>query len=219
MEDIFADKFGIKFTSNLIYDHIHNTSAFEIKSEINKNNKARLNFTYKNLEYLYVNNIEKYKNYSGKKIMKKVIELGLKLNVKYVELCDYSMFSLGDYNGLSIALAPFYIITTGSSWYNKLGFKSDKTLDEIIENDKIINQLLIDIIDIKYCEKFQEHFPEIDIKLKSLKHIFMYLKKHYINNKTERKKMTYLQTQIMEDLSLELYYILSYEPTLKHYYI
>ena len=54
MEDIFAETFGIKFTSNKVFDVIHKTSAFEIKSEINKNNLCKINFTYKEYEYLYV---------------------------------------------------------------------------------------------------------------------------------------------------------------------
>ena len=218
MEDIFADTFGIKFTSNLIYDYINNTSAIEIRSEINRNNKNKIIFTYKEAEYLYVYHIEKYKNFSGTTIMKKVIELGKKLKVRYIELCDYAMFNLGDYKDLSISLAPFHIITTGSSWYNKLGFKSDNTNDEILENEKTINLYLCDLVDNEYCERFQEEFPEIDIKNKTLKQIFVYLKQTYISNKPERKKMTYFQSYLLEDLTLDLYYILSYEPTLKYYF-
>jgi hypothetical protein len=218
MEDIFADTFGIQFTSNIVFDAIHNTNAFEIKSKISENNKSIINFTYKEAEYLYVYNIEKYENYSGTTIMKKVIELGKKLNVKYIELCDYAMFNLGDYKDLSLSLAPFHIITTGSSWYNKLGFKSDNTNDEILENEKTINLYLCDLVDNEYCERFQEEFPEIDIKNKTLKQIFIYLKQTYVNNKPERKKMTYSQSYLLEDLTLDLFYILSYEPTLRYYF-
>lgn len=218
MEDIFADTFGIQFTSNIVFDAIHNTNAFEIKSKISENNKSIINFTYKEAEYLYVYNIEKYENYSGTTIMKKVIELGKKLNVKYIELCDYAMFNLGDYKDLSLSLAPFHIITTGSSWYNKLGFKSDNTNDEILENEKTINLYLCDLVDNEYCERFQEEFPEIDIKNKTLKQIFVYLKQTYVNNKLERKKMTYSQSYLLEDLTLDLFYILSYEPTLRYYF-
>lgn len=219
MEDIFADAFEIKFTSSLVFDYIHKTNAFEIKSEINENNKSKINFTYKQDEYLYVYNIEKYNNKSGTTIMKKVIELGQKLNVKYIELCDYAMFNLGDYKDLSVVLASFHIITTGSSWYNKLGFKSDNTNDEILENEKIINLYLCDLVDDEYCERFQENFPEIDIVEKTLKQIFVYLKQTYINKKQERKKMTYLQSYLLEDLTLDLLYILCYEPTLRYYFV
>jgi hypothetical protein len=218
MEDLFADTFGIKFTSNIVFDSIHNTSAVEIKSEINENNKSKINFTYKEAEYLYVYNIEKYENFSGTTIMKNVIKLGQKLNVKYIELCDYAMFNLGDYKDLSVALAPFHIITTGSSWYNKLGFKSETTNDEKIENEKIINLYLCNLVDNKYCERFEENFPEIDIKKKTLKQIFVYLKKTYINNKPERKKLTHSQSYLLEDLTLDLFYILSYESTLRYYF-
>ena len=219
MEDLFADTFGIEFTSKIIFDSIHKTNALEIKSVINENNTKKINFTYKEAEYLYVYNIEKYKNYSGTTIMKKVIELGKKLNVKYIELCDCAMFKLGDYKDLSICLAPFHIITTGFSWYNKLGFKSDATNDEILENEKIINLYLFDLVDDEYCERFQETFPEIDIEEKTLKQIFVYLKEIYINNKPERKKMTYLQSHLLEDFTLDLYDILSYEPTLRYYFV
>ena len=218
MEELFADTFGIQFTSNIVFDAIHNTNAFEIKSKISENNKSKINFTYKEAEYLYVYNIEKYDNFSGTTIMKKVIELGKKLNVKYIELCDYAMFNLGDYKDLSISLAPFHIITTGSSWYNKLGFKSDTTNDEIIENEKIINLYLCDLVDDEYCERFEENFPEINIKNKTLKQIFIYLKQTYINHKSERKKMTYSQSYLLEDLTLDLFYILNYEPTLRYYF-
>ena len=218
MEDIFADTFGLKFTSNIVFDSIHNTSAVEIKSIINENNKSKINFTYKEAEYLYVYNIEKYENYSGTTIMKKVIELGKKLNVKYIELCDYAMFNLGDYKDLSISLAPFHIITTGSSWYNKLGFKSNTTNNEILENEKIVNLHLCELIDDEYCERVKENFPEIDITKLSLKQIFVYLKRTYINNKPERKQMTYSQSYLLEDLTLDLFYILCYEPTLRYYF-
>lgn len=219
MEDLFADTFGIKFTSNLVFDGIKNTTAFEIKSKISENSKIKLNFTYKETEYLYVYNIEKYDTISGTNIMKKIIELGKELNVKYIELCDYAMFKLGDYKDISIALAPFHIITTGSSWYNKLGFKSNKTNDEIIENEKIINLFLGDLFDAEYCERFKRSFPEIDIKKQTLKQIFIYLKKTHINHKAERKKMTYSQSQIIENLTLDLCYILSYEPSLKYNFV
>jgi hypothetical protein len=218
MEDIFADTFGIKFTSNIVFDSIHNTNAYEIKSVINENNKSKINFTYKENEYLYVYNIEKYENVSGTTIMKKVIELGKKLNVKYIELCDYAMFNLGDYKELSISLAPFHIITTGSSWYNKLGFKSESTKDEIIENEKKINLYLSDLIDGEYCARFKESFLECDIEKETLKQIFVYLKKTYINHKQERKKMTYLQSNLLEELTLDLFYILCYEPSLRYYF-
>ena len=218
MEDIFADTFGIKFASNIVFDSIHNTNAYEIKSVINENNKSKINFTYKEAEYLYVYNIEKYENYSGTTIMKKVIELGKKLNVKYIELCDYAMFNLGDYKELSICLAPFHIITTGSSWYNKLGFKSETTYDEILENEKIINLHLCELIDDEYCERFKENFPEIDITKLSLKQIFVYLKQTYINRNEERKKLTYSQSYLLEDFTQDLCYILSYEPLLRYYF-
>jgi hypothetical protein len=216
MEDIFADTFGIKFTSKLVFDGLHNTSAFEIKSEINEVNTTKLNFTYKEGEYLYVYNIEKYKDNCGTEIMKNVIELGRKLKVKYIELCDYAMFNLGDYNNVSIALAPFHIITTGSSWYNKLGFKSNKTNNEIIENEKIINQFLSKIIDIEYYNQIQQCFPDIDTN-SSIKEVFLQLKTIYINNKPDRKKMTYSQSQIIENLTLDFCQILDYEPTLRYY--
>jgi hypothetical protein len=219
MEDIFAVTFGIKFTTNLVFDVINNTTAFEIKSIINESNKGKINFTYKETEYLYVYNIEKYENFSGTKIMKKTIELGKKLNVKYIELCDNAMFNLGDYTDLSIALAPFHIITTGTSWYNKFGFKSDNTSNEMIENEKIKNLSLIDIVDGRYCKRFKENFPEYDINKKKIKEIFDYLKRTYINNKRERKKMTHSQSYLLEDLTLDLFYILSYEPTLRYYFV
>ena len=219
MEEIFADTFGMKFTSNIVFDNIHQTNAYEIKSKINENNRSKINFTYKEAEYLYVYNIEKYKNFSGTTIMKKIIDLGQRLNVKYIELCDYAMFNLGDYKDVSISLASFHIITTGSSWYNKLGFKSDTTNDEIIKNEKKINLYLCDLVDDEYCKRFEESFPEIDIKDKTLKQIFVYLKQIYINNKPERKKMTYLQSYLLEDLTIDLFYKLSYEPSLKYYFV
>lgn len=219
MEDQFADAFGMKFKSKIVFDGIKKTSAYEIKSEINESNNIKLNFTYKEDEYLYVYNIEKFNNFSGTTIMRKVIELGKKLNVKYIELCDYAMFNLGDYKDLSICLASFHIVTTGSSWYNKLGFKSESTNDELIENEKIINLYLCDLIDEEYYERFQESFPDIDIEEKTLKEIFVYLKQIYINNKPERKKMTNTQSKIVEDLTLDLLYKLSYEPSLKYYFV
>lgn len=219
MEDIFADAFGMKFISKLVFDGIKKTAAYEIKSKINENNKIKLNFTYKEAEYLYVYNIEKYENFSGTTIMKKIIDLGKKLNVKYIELCDCAMFNLGDYKDFSICLASFHIVTTGSSWYNKIGFKSDTTNDELLKNEKLISLYLCDLIDDEYCERIQESFPEIDIEKKTLKQIFDYLKQIYINNKLDRKKMTNNQSKIVEDLTLDLLYILSYEPSLKYYFV
>ena len=100
-----------------------------------------------------------------------------------------------------------------------MGFKSDATNDEILENEKIINLYLFDLVDDEYCERFQETFPEIDIEEKTLKQILVYLKEIYINNKPERKKMTYLQSHLLEDFTLDLYDILSYEPTLRYYFV
>jgi hypothetical protein len=216
MEQIFNTTFGIIFKSNICHDRIHNTEAIEIKNKIHK-----LNFIVKKFDYLYVNNIAKYKDDTynliiGKEIIHRVIIIGKILKVKYVELNDFSMINLGDFKEYSIALAPFEIITTGTSWYNKLGFKSQLFTEEKLKNEKINNTQFNNLIeDYKLLNQFNEHFA--DTNGKTLKQIFMYLKKNYINRNNDRIQMTCQQSNIIEILTIYLCDILHYETNLIYY--
>ena len=222
MEKQFELLFGLSFETKLIFDRIHNCDAIQIKNAENK-----IIFSVKDLEYLYVNNIQKYcdKNQvqvGGKEIMNRIIQLGGILNVKYIELNDCAMINLGDYKEFSIALAPIEIITTGISWYNKLGFISKNSDEEIIENEKINNTLFDELIctefGYKKLDRFKENFKEIDYDGKTLKQIFGYLKETYINRDHKmRKKMTLRQSDIIEELTIDFCDILCYETTLRHY--
>jgi hypothetical protein len=213
MEEIFNKTFGITFKLNVCQDRINNTEAIEIKNEIHK-----LIFTVKKFDYLYVNNIAKYKDDTynvifGKEIIKRVIIIGNFLKVKYVELNDLAMINLGDFKEYSIALAPFEIITTGTSWYNKLGFKSESFTEEKLKNEKINNTQFNNLIDdYKLLNQFNEHFS--DTSNKTLKEIFMYLKRNYINRNNDRIKMTCQQSNIIEILTIYLCDILHYETNL-----
>lgn len=210
MEELFGSIFGLTFKSTNIVDRLHNnTNAIQLKNEDNK-----IIFVLKELEYLYVNNIQKYGDYTGNEIIQNIIQIGKLLNFRYIELNDCAMFNLGEYNNFSIALAPFEIITSGMSWYNKLGFKNDNTDDEILKNKQISNSHFDNLISTKLLSKFNEHF--IDTHEKTLKHIFMHLKYNYINRNKNRIKMTYEQSDILEELTLELCDILIYETTLRY---
>jgi len=73
-------------------------------------------------QYIYIHNIEKCSQLTGTEKLKRVIDFGKHIKVKYIRLYDGSCVASN--TCLFIALASFEILTTGNSWYNKFGFRS-----------------------------------------------------------------------------------------------
>ncbi len=104
--------------------------------------------------HIYVNSLEKCAPYSGTEILEQIVQFGKEMNVDYITLSDKS--SIGPFN-----LYVLEILTTGQSWYNRLGFYSSVHAQEV-EFNTFVSQLPFETLMIyrKYLSHIQS-FPQI----------------------------------------------------------
>ncbi len=146
------------------------------------------NKTSSNLEYLI--------NYA------KYLKNNLIDNLEYIFLEDASCIKD---NGVYLSLLS--ILTTGESWYNRFGFKSDDYDHEIEHNDRIIKmnimefiKLIIDDINNSLIQRIMLFFEKYD-KSKSVKNVFIEIKKQLIQNKISEEDINIIK-KILEIASL-----------------
>jgi hypothetical protein len=132
-------------------------------------------------QYIYIHNIEKCSQLTGTEKLKKVIDFGKHIKVKYIRLYDGSCVASN--TCLFIALASFEILTTGNSWYNKFGFRSptsdlEKSYNTFIGEIPFITLIDFDIFlqnihtYIFLSKKFKKYYyKEKNIFINQLKYI------------------------------------------------
>jgi hypothetical protein len=144
--------------------------------------------------------------------LQKIIDFGRHIHVKYIELSDESMVDSNTCKS-SVALAAFEILTSGSSWYNKHGFKSEYHDNETIQNEKISNTLFDKIITEKIKKNFKNQFFETNGK--TLKDVLLELKHRYLK-RGYTELLDQEQCKTIEDLTMYLNYeIIVYNNRLK----
>ena len=133
-------------------------------------------------------NLEALKKYA-KYLKKNFID-----NLRYISLIDISCIK--DNN---VYLSLLSILTTGESWYNRFGFKSDDYDHEIEHNSRIIQMNIMDFISSiikniyriknylnetteKLIEKINDFIEKYD-KSKSINDVFIEIKKQLIENR------------------------------------
>ena len=130
-----------------------------------------------------INKIEKC-GISGSNILKKIEQFAKRCSVESIYLEDQSQIDVcrekrySDRNE-TLDLATLKIVTTGQSWYNSLGYKSEYYEEERIINEYFMNTLYSDFIN-KQTPSLKEAgatlFPEIDVN-QSVKSYFNHVLK------------------------------------------
>jgi hypothetical protein len=168
-----------------------------------------------NDRHIYLDALEKcQRGVSGTKILRKIIDLGRIINVKYIGLEDSSFFTI---DNKSYLIAPLEILTTGKSWYNRFGFESSEIKDEIIQNDSVSKMSFKNVLDDlilegkNIYEEFSENFPDIINRDedKTIKDVLIELKKRYLN-KNATEKLTEEQKDLVDNLLVYLDTIIYY---------
>jgi hypothetical protein len=185
-----------------------------VKDEINR---ACLKITLRT-EMLEVNNLDKCKNISGTDILKNIIRYAKHKRVPKICLFDESNVMVCD-GDIKIPLSSLKILSTGESWYNSFGFKSDYYEEEIKQNREFISKKFKDVVDIgdviyyQVLEKIIGKNSE-EIAEKSVQQIFQ---KIALYLKTKYSVCDYYDEEdigIIKDLILDLRHRLLYDPFL-----
>ena len=112
---------------------------------------------------------------TGKKIVRKIINIANDLKITNIELQDQSYIIFKDEKDelkCSIKLAPLNIILKGQNWYNTMGFVYDDFKDDKIKNDVLISKSTTEILNnidniVGDLEKYDEDY----IRLKAFKEL------------------------------------------------
>jgi len=114
---------------------------------------------------IHINHLNKCAGGSGTFLLNSIDELAKLVDVKIIRLEDGSRIN-DDNCRISYPLKTLYILTTGRSWYNSLGYmlsteNPDTTQEEIdINHEMLINMNIVDFINlckIKQMEKYKDN--------------------------------------------------------------
>jgi len=201
----FFKDMNLSFTIRKQVDRIHNND----NNYFLMSNVCKIYLSICPTKYIYINNIEKCLDYTGTEILQKIIDLGRHLHVEYIELSDYSMVDSNTCKKSSVSLAAFEILTSGSSWYNKQGFKSEYYEIEKEKNTIISNTLFDRIIPENIKKIFEEQFPDIITIDKTLKDVLLELKHRYLK-RVYTELLNEQQCKTIEILTMHLNDIIVY---------
>ena len=116
-----------------------------------------------NIDKINIGPIKKCIDLSGNQIIELVENIARELNIFKITLDDVSQLNIINEheNKCTFDLALISILTSGMSWYNKLGYRSNNFTNEFEHNSKIINMTLTDFLNfglIKKKKKFTAQF-------------------------------------------------------------
>jgi hypothetical protein len=205
----FFKDINLSFTINKQSDPIHNYE----NNYFLMSTKCEIYLSIYPTKYIYINNIEKCLPYTGTEILQKIIAFGRQLPVQYIELADYSMVD-SNICKLSVAFAAFEILTSGSSWYNKQGFRSKDTDNDTIQNKIISNSLFDTIIPENIKIIFKEQFSDIITIDRTIKDVLLELKHRYLK-RVYTELLNEQQCKTIKDLTMYLNDIIVYNNNLK----
>lgn len=117
--------------------------------------------------YIKIELLNKCRNgLSGKKLLHIIREYAEeRMDITHIELQDASLITnVCVNNSYRFSLADLYILSTGKSWYNSFGYKSNNYSNEISHNRKLLDMNIIDFIYLcnskKYYPSSQEEMEE-----------------------------------------------------------
>jgi hypothetical protein len=143
IKNVFTNDF---YDVSLIRNETHQTYSINIKNTTE--NCITITFDYNN-QLIFIDYLSKCGNITGTQLLQKIDNLVSELNktsssqtkpaFKSVELFDDSTihFSYPIYPDVSVKLSTFKILTTGESWYNSMGYKSNDYDNEKTHNASI----------------------------------------------------------------------------------
>jgi hypothetical protein len=106
-------------------------------------------------DHIYITGLHKCGTTTGNNLLEKFDLLAQQIpNMNYIKLDDESNIKMCRQQ---IQLYTLKILITGQSWYNKYGYGSDYTQDEILNNKKIINMPYERFRDMVYAQRLERN--------------------------------------------------------------
>ena len=115
---------------------------------------------------LKVSRLAKCNGVNGDSLLKMIDQLAASIPfVEYVTLTDRAHVMIC---GVDINLAHLKILTTGSSWYNRFGYKSNDHADDVAHNAVVINETMDNALE--HAKRLSNFERSIEIPRKELFH-------------------------------------------------
>lgn len=112
---------------------------------IDKQQRSCVDFTIKE-DLIYVDWLTNCNSGSGTTLLHKVEQIAIEMGILKIELMDASQITTPCKKGISLQLLS--ILTTGKSWYNKLGYVCEQQSEIDSYNNSLIQMKFADFIDI-----------------------------------------------------------------------
>lgn len=123
---------------------------------IDKQQKSCVDFII-NEDSIYVDWLTNCSSGSGTTLLHKVEQLAVEMGIFKIALMDASQITTPCNKGVSLQLLS--ILTTGKSWYNKLGYVCEKQSEIDDYNNSIIHMLFSDFIDMIH-DIIEKNYPD-----------------------------------------------------------
>jgi hypothetical protein len=114
---------------------------------IDKHQHSCVDFTIKE-DLIYVDWLANCSSGSGTTLLHKVEQIAVEMGILKIELMDASQITTPCKKGISLQLLS--ILTTGKSWYNKLGYVCENQSEIYSYNNSLIRMKFADFIDRVY---------------------------------------------------------------------
>jgi hypothetical protein len=150
-----------------IIERVFPNNAFDKKIEeskdgyrkfliIDKHKNSCVDFIIKE-DSIYVDWLTNCSSGSGTTLLHKVEQIAVEMGILKIALMDASQITTPCNKGVSLQLLS--ILTTGKSWYNKLGYVCEQQSEIDSYNNSIIHMLFSDFIGIIY-EFFEKNYED-----------------------------------------------------------
>ena len=128
------DKYKINYAQSKKYGHIQD--KYEILDKYGKDCIIFHPYINEKINCLHIDSLHRCSESSGTHLLSLIERFAKRHKIQCISLWDASRLELCE--NISIKLAPLYIVTTGHSWYNKLGYKSPDYEAERVKNGALI---------------------------------------------------------------------------------
>lgn len=135
---------------------------------VDKLKKTCVDFTIKE-DLIYVDWLTNCSSGSGTTLLHKIEQIAIEMGILKIELMDASQISTPCNKGISLQILS--ILTTGKSWYNKLGYVCEQQSEIDSYNNSLIQMKFADFIDILHdiIEKnYEKHLPRFQTLMNEL---------------------------------------------------
>lgn len=150
-----------------IIERIFPSSEFDMQIEelkdgykkfliIDKHKRACVDFVIKE-DSIYVDWLTNCSSGSGTTLLHKVEQIAVEMGIFKISLMDASQITTPCNKGVSLQLLS--ILTTGKSWYNKLGYVCEQQSEIDSYNNSIIHMLFSDFIGIVH-KMFEKNYED-----------------------------------------------------------